>query len=166
VLDVVMDDVTAIENRLRGLVKAVHDQPLNAQDLIGVLAAVGRCKRLAHAVTLAATRRADELKAHVGSGAKDTATFCAGASGGDVTDARRDARVAEQLSGLPLVDAAVRDGALTERAAADICGIASKKPDAQQRLLDAASRGRGHLDNAQKARPTPNAPTANAKPGR
>jgi hypothetical protein len=143
----VMDDLAAAEHHLRAAGKQFDDQPLNAQDLIGVLAAVGRCKRLAHAVTLAATRRAEELRAHVGTGAKDTAAFCAGASGGDVTDARRDARVAEQLSGLPLVDAAVRDGALTERAAADICGIASKKPDAQQRLLDAASRGRGHLDN-------------------
>jgi hypothetical protein len=143
----VMDDVTAIEDRLRGLVKAVHDEPLDIGDLVAVLAGIGRCKRLAHAVTLAATRRAELLKAHVGSGAKDTATFCAGASGGDVTDARRDARVAEQLASLPLVDAAVRDGALNERATADICGIASKNPHAQQRLLDAAARGRGHLDN-------------------
>jgi hypothetical protein len=142
----VMDDLAAAEQHLRAAGKRVTE-PIEAADLVGVLASAGRCKRLAHAVTLEATRRADEIRAHVGTSAKDTATFCAGASRGDVTDCRRDVRVAEQLNSLPLVDAAVRDGALTERAAADIAGVATKKPHAQQRLLDAAARGRGHLDN-------------------
>jgi bacterioferritin-associated ferredoxin len=143
----VMDDLASIEHQLRAVAKRVVDQPIEVGDLVGVLASAGKCRRLAHAITLAATRRAEEVRAHVGTGAKDTAAFVAGASGGDVTDARRDQRVAEQLQSLPLVDAAVRDGALGERAAADIAGVASKKPDAQQRLLDAAARGRGHLDN-------------------
>jgi hypothetical protein len=167
----VMDELADAETALRSVSKRVADVPIEAGDLVGVLASVGKCKRLAHSITLTATRRAEELRAHVGTGAKDVAAFCATASGGEVTDARRDQRVDEQLTGLPLVDAAVRDGALGERAAADIAVVASRSPTRnsgswtpRHAVVDTSTTNSAPF--AAKANRTGTTPIGNAKPGR
>jgi hypothetical protein len=139
---VVTDDLASSISVLRTLAQAVRAIDLDAAQATEVLRLAGQGRRLLHAVTLHAQARVAATSAHSGSGNRDAAAHGAAASGIERSEAARSQKTAEQASALPVLSDAIGNGDLPERSISDIADLATKYPDAEERLVDAGRQGR------------------------
>jgi hypothetical protein len=133
--------LASVRRTLEGVAREFEPATLDGVQSTRMVRELGVIRRLVDAQVAKAGKRVDDTMAHRDSGAADAACFVADALGVGSGEARRAVETARKLEQLPATDAAVRDGRLSAEQARLIARTAHRYPDAEEELLDAASRG-------------------------
>ncbi|MGY6499891.1 MAG: hypothetical protein ACXIVQ_03195 [Acidimicrobiales bacterium] len=124
-----------IERQLSEVVRGLDAASIDAAAAAALVDRAEQVSRLAGVITAVAAERIEATDAWRGSGARDAVGFVAlrtGVPRGRIRDA---VAVARSLESLPVLDRAVRHGAVTLDQAADIASAANEHPDTESELV-------------------------------
>ncbi|MFZ6004705.1 MAG: DUF222 domain-containing protein [Actinomycetota bacterium] len=125
--------------RLSGLLSALDVGLVPASSLPDLVALGERIERLGHALKTSAAAAVAGSSVWRAAGVRSAEEWLAQRTGSSKTEAARLVETGRQLQQLPATAAAVRRGDLSARQAQAIAGAATADPDAEDRLLAAAS---------------------------
>jgi hypothetical protein len=130
--------VAALAVPLRAMVSALDPEAVPLPDAPDLWREFDRLARLASGAALLLTRRVEESTAWSRAGARTSADWMAGQSGGSVGDARAQLRAAEQLKKATAAEEALKAGRLSKDQAEAIADAAAANPAAEADLLGGA----------------------------
>jgi hypothetical protein len=133
---------------LESLTGDFEPDALSGEEAVRVVAVLGVISRLTEGMLGRAAKRVADTSVYVRDGDCDAAQFFARVVGVGANDAQRVLRTARKVERLPATAAAVREGRLSGRQAELVSGAATRNPNAEQRLLDAAASGMVALKDA------------------
>jgi hypothetical protein len=130
-----MFDLCSVEEALLGVLGSLDPNALDGPAALDLLDTLDRVERLAAAGKALAAARVDATDVWRGSGARDAVGFLSARTNVARGRIRDGLSVVARLGSMPLVDRAVRRGALTIDQAADIAAAVSELPEAEPELV-------------------------------
>lgn len=135
------DPLLSILQELKAYVKGLEPERYAGNDVAIVLKRLAEAEKLCGAAKLLMARRAHDINTAGTDGATDPSQFVASECGLPVGRSRRDLDTARRIQEQPVLEAALREGALSPDQAALIAPAIEADPKAATRLLDTAREG-------------------------
>ncbi len=156
---------------LRGLVAGLDVEAVPVADAPGWWRRLDEIDRLVAAAKVVLARRVDESSAAHDAGLRSTAEWFAAIAGASVRSGQELLAASKRIADLPVVEAAVRDGALSAAQVGPVAHAAEADPDAQRDLVRAARvcgfRERlPRMGTGRRERPAAHRPTRTPGPSR
>ena len=142
------DSVANIEVGLDSLDRHFAAGELTGRDALVLLRRFAAIRARVDGFTAKLAKRVDNTCAYMSTGDRDAAHTVSRVLGIEAGEARRALETAARLEAMPVVDAAVRAGELSARAAQLVSEAASHNPDATGELLAVARQGLDPLKDA------------------
>ena len=127
-----VEALDGVEGALREFAGLLDVDALTAAGAKDRLERMGRCQRVLQAAMARVAARARDTNAHRGSGDRDAAASCAKALGVERGEASRLMNLTDKTRGVPQLNEALNDGALSLREAELIAGAAALDPTAEK----------------------------------
>ena len=131
----------AVVDTLEARCRDFDENALSPTEAVRTYEELGAIVRAAQAMLAKTAKRVDESGAHLLRGERSAAGMIARSLGLRTSEVQRMIDTATKLEALPVVDKAVREGKLSERAAEMIVGAATVNPGAAERLVEKAEEG-------------------------
>jgi hypothetical protein len=139
---------TALRSAAEDLARVYDARELSAERAVRAMEDLAAIVNAVQGMVAQTALRVDETSAHARSGDRSSQSLLARKLGIGAGEAREKMETARKLRSLPETDKQVRAGKLSSKQAQMIADAASRNPEAEQRLLDAAEDGLAPLRDA------------------